>query len=84
MKNTARKTCQSCCPANENWTNVHDRATSEDGSPVWRCRCCGTEQPRRIRRSAVALQRERNPEAAARVDALAAKIMAEIEADSSF
>lgn len=51
MKYTVRKRCPKCCPENTDWTNIHDRATSEDGAPVWRCRNCKNELPRRDRRS---------------------------------
>lgn len=46
-----RKTCTTCS-ADSTITQPHDKATSIDGAPVWRCCCCGTEQPRRVRRTA--------------------------------
>jgi hypothetical protein len=82
MSNTSRKRCPKCCPETESWTNIHDRATSEDGSPVWRCRCCSNELPRRTRRSAITVELERDPARRAAVDALFDRLLAEIESDA--
>ena len=85
MSNTSQKRCPNCCPETENWTNIHDRATSEDGAPVWRCRCCSNELPRRTRRSAITVELERDPAARAAVDALMARFDEQLakEADAT-
>jgi len=48
MKTSTRKPCPTCCNA-ANPTCLHDRGFSADDSPVWVCRCCANELPRRVR-----------------------------------
>lgn len=36
------------CPKCE---GVQEKGRSDDGDPVWVCRCCGAEEPRQVRRS---------------------------------
>jgi hypothetical protein len=79
MTNTARKRCPKCCPDTERWTNTHDRATSEDGSPVWRCRCCSNELLRRTRRSSVQVELDNDPKLRDAVDALFDELSADIK-----
>ncbi|MCP4239305.1 MAG: hypothetical protein GY772_01975 [bacterium] len=52
------KICPLCCPEGETYTNRHERTTSPDGAPVWRCLCCSNEIPRRTRRSPQAILEE--------------------------
>ena len=73
--NTARKRCPNCCPSNETWTNIHDRGTSEDGSPVWRCRNCSNELRRHIRRSREQVLCDKNPAYAAEKDAVMIRLL---------
>ena len=48
----AQKHCATCAAHDSSITGRHEAALDLDGAPVWRCSNCGTDQPRRVRRTA--------------------------------
>lgn len=45
---TKKARCTSCAP---NGGAIHERQINDYGDPVWICRCCNTESPRKRRRT---------------------------------